>query len=409
MSIMPVAGNTETTQPENHAFFPALDGLRAIAFMMVFLVHYYAFPWGWAGVNTFFVLSGFLITGILFDSRDAPQRARTFYIRRSLRIFPLYYGIFFLLLVLNPLMHWKWSVAWIAWPLYLGNFLRYLSPASALDGSSQQLAADAQLHTPRHPAQTIYMGHFWSLCVEEQFYLLWPWVVFGVRSRRALLWICSVVVILAPLLRLLLRHVAPTWMLQQGLLDRVTPLQLDSLLLGGLIALLWRGEHRDLLLKLGHIVAWIMLIVAVLYCACTFHIHEPNWRNHFRYPDWSLVWGLTFINVLSASLILAVLRPDGVLYRIFCLRPLRWAGRISYGAYVIHDMIHSLCETYIVRLINLIAPWIGGRSGLLLEKYRESIFPLVALAATLFLAWLSFRYFESWFLQLKNRLAPSRI
>jgi len=352
-------------------------------------------------------LSGFLITGILFDSRDAPQRARTFYIRRSLRIFPLYYGIFLSLLILTPIMHWNWSLAWIAWPLYLGNFLRFLSPASTINGSPQQLAADAQLHTPRHPAQTIYMGHYWSLCVEEQFYLVWPWIVFWVRSRRALLWICSTVVILGPMLRLLTQHLAPTWMLNQGLFYRATPFQLDSLLLGGLIALLWRGEHRDLLLKLGHIVALIMLIVATAYCARTFHFHEPNWRSHFQYPDWYPVWSFTFINVLSASLILSVLRPDGILYRVFCLRPLRWVGRISYGAYVIHDMLHSLVQTYIVRLINLIALRIGGRSGFLMEKYPEGIYPLAALAATLFLAWLSFRYFESWFLQLKNRLAPS--
>jgi peptidoglycan/LPS O-acetylase OafA/YrhL len=132
---LPVTGNTEYTQPENRAFYPALDGLRAIAFLMVFFQHYTSVAWGWTGVNIFFVLSGFLITGILFDSRDDPHRARTFYIRRTLRIFPLYYGIFLVLFLATPILHWHWSWAWIAWPLYLGNFLRFISHSFTVFGS----------------------------------------------------------------------------------------------------------------------------------------------------------------------------------------------------------------------------------------------------------------------------------
>jgi peptidoglycan/LPS O-acetylase OafA/YrhL len=74
------------------AYYPALDGLRAVAFLLVFFLHYLGLPWGWVGVEMFFVLSGFLITGILYDTRDHPHRWRTFYVRRALRIFPLYYG-----------------------------------------------------------------------------------------------------------------------------------------------------------------------------------------------------------------------------------------------------------------------------------------------------------------------------
>ena len=87
----------------------ALDGMRAIAFMMVFLQHYCGLKWGWSGVDLFFVLSGFLITGILFDSRNDLHRARNFYVRRTLRIFPLYYGIMLLLLLSSPVFHWDWS------------------------------------------------------------------------------------------------------------------------------------------------------------------------------------------------------------------------------------------------------------------------------------------------------------
>src|SRR4051812_33973991 len=84
-----VTGNTPLTQPENRAFYPALDGIRAIAFLMVFGQHYLMLPWGWSGVDLFFVLSGFLITGILFDTRNDRHRVRNFYVRRTLRIMPL--------------------------------------------------------------------------------------------------------------------------------------------------------------------------------------------------------------------------------------------------------------------------------------------------------------------------------
>ena len=115
--------------PENKKFYPALDGFRAVAVLMVFYQHYIGINepqlnWGWTGVDFFFVLSGFLITGILYDTRNATHRFRDFYVRRTLRIFPLYYGVLLAGLCLNPIFHWQWHPAWILWPLYLGNYVR---------------------------------------------------------------------------------------------------------------------------------------------------------------------------------------------------------------------------------------------------------------------------------------------
>ena len=115
-NLTPVAGNTAHTKPENRAFYPALDGLRAIAFLMVFGQHYLQLPWGWAGVDLFFVLSGFLITGILFDTCDDSHRIRNFYVRRTLRIFPLYYGVMLALLLMQPIIHWHLNWHWLIWP-----------------------------------------------------------------------------------------------------------------------------------------------------------------------------------------------------------------------------------------------------------------------------------------------------
>jgi peptidoglycan/LPS O-acetylase OafA/YrhL len=270
--------NAKATSPDNRPFYPALDGLRAVAFLMVFFQHYCAFPWGWTGVNIFFVLSGFLITSILFDSRNDSHRARNFYIRRSLRIFPLYYCVFLVVLISNPTFHWRWSFYWIAWPLYLANFLPFISRAVSTDGSPLQLAAWAWLRTPLVPGLILYLGHFWSLCVEEQFYFAWPWVVFGMRSRRALIWTCGIVVVIVSLLRVLVQHHAPSWMLQASLLDRATPFQLDALLLGGLVALLLRGQHRKQLFTIGKMVAFLATFVAVFVLVGGI-AHSYVWRQ----------------------------------------------------------------------------------------------------------------------------------
>ena len=96
------------------AYYIALDGLRAIAVIMVFFQHYgagkaFLFGWGWTGVDIFFVLSGFLITGILYDSQQKPHRYRDFYIRRTLRIFPLYYFVWAVILLMTPFALWQWN------------------------------------------------------------------------------------------------------------------------------------------------------------------------------------------------------------------------------------------------------------------------------------------------------------
>ncbi len=392
-----VTGNTAHTQPENRAYYPALDGLRATAFIMVFLQHYLGFPWGWTGVNVFFVLSGFLITGILFDTRSDPHRARNFYLRRTLRIFPLYYGIFLLILLTQPLMHWKpWSLWWLAWPLYLGNFLRFVRPA--LPGSRLETAADGQLFS----THGIFLGHFWSLCVEEQFYLLWPWIVFKASGRRMLLWVCAVVVIVAPFLRILAQHTAPQWMLGEELLYRMIPFQLDSLLLGGLVGLLWRGAHREHMALIARIVAPVAGVIAIVYLCYTMSVTGPDWAKNYIYPHWRLTWGLTFINVLSAAIIVCILRPGGWLFKFCCLPPLRWIGRISYGAYVLHDILHAWYGHTLYRVMNILVRHVSPHFKLLWAYPTLSI-NLFSFSATLALAWLSYRFYESPFLNLKER------
>jgi peptidoglycan/LPS O-acetylase OafA/YrhL len=390
---LPVTGNTEKTRPENRVFYPALDGLRAIAFLLVFAQHYFTFPWGWSGVNIFFVLSGFLITGILFDTRNDEHRVRNFYARRALRIFPLYYGVILVVVLSGPLCHWQWSSYWLAWPLYLANYLPFISPAFSVTGSPLQLAAFGWLKPANAPQLTLFFGHFWSLCVEEQFYFLWPWIVFRTRSRRALIGICAVVVVLGPLLRIFAHHHGPPWLLRSDELSFAAPLQIDALLLGGLVALLLRGAKPNRYIIIGKVVGICGSIMAVsLLIAGVFHSY-PNWR-YYVYPSWKSTWALSLINILAASAILCSLKPFGMLYRTLSLRPLRWIGRISYGAYVFFEIFHSFYWWMAIAL---------GSSWSFVARHIIPVHAVFGLAGTLLMAWLSFEYFESKFINLKER------
>ena len=186
------------------------------------------------------MLSGFLITGILYDTRDQLHRVRNFYVRRSLRIFPLYYGVTLLVLLLAPVVHWHWDWRWLSWPLYAGNWVLFLH-RGALDDATVHLY-NGWLGSDR--GLVLGIGHFWSLCVEEQFYLIWPWVVFKVRSRRALLRIAGAIVVLSPLLRFIAMRTLPPDRIQADILAHGTVFRLDTLMMGALLALWWRSERE---------------------------------------------------------------------------------------------------------------------------------------------------------------------
>ncbi len=381
-------GNTEHTRPENRLYFPALDGLRTLAVALVFFGHYVHMPWGYTGVTLFFVLSGFLITGILFDSRDQPHRARNFYIRRTLRIFPLYYGVFLLLLLLTPFIHSQWTAWWWAWPAYLGNLL-YLAPHSP----TASLAADAWLTVGSRGQFVLFLGHFWSLCLEEQFYLVWPWVVFVAYTQRRLVWICVTVILLSPVARIVVGSALPHQVIDI-LLSKGTLFRLDSLLIGGLLALLIRTAHRDRVLLLAN----RFLLAASLVVIPAFLIALSSHWDTYTYPYSRLTWGESLLGLYFAALVAAALSPGTLVFRLFSLRPFRSIGRITYGIYVFHDIPHNLYRG--------IAHHLAPRNSFFSIHIGFSTL-LTAIPCTLVLAWLSFRFFEAPFLDLKERWAPS--
>ena len=368
---------------------------------MVFIQHYLApfkpqLNWGWAGVDIFFVLSGFLITGILYDTRDAPHRFRIFYMRRTLRIFPLYYGVLLLALVTKPIAHWLWSPAWILWFLYLGNYARFFYLHSPLF----PMGALEHLVRQRHGLYgiTFYLGHFWSLCVEEQFYLVWPLVVFTIRRRETLRTVCLLSLPLVLAARIACVWLVPQPYLQAELLYRATPFRVDALLLGGFLALCLRGKEAATLLRAATPILYSLIAGFILFQLLYWRASSP----HTLYVPTSgapvlTTIGYTLIDLFAAALILRLLSIDNPLARILNLKPLRALGKISYGFYVFHDIFHNFYARFVDAAFHNRRPAHG----------REDLIALVAFLGTTLLAWLSFRFFETPFLRLKSRFVIS--
>ncbi|HEY1262282.1 MAG TPA: acyltransferase, partial [Terriglobales bacterium] len=187
-------------------FMPELDSVRGVAILMVVLFHGFGVPYGpnsahgllrlfavatqqgWAGVNLFFVLSGFLITGILLDTKERPRYYSRFYYRRSLRILPAYYALLLILLVV-PLTGW-FANRHISWK-FVGLSAVYLSNVTTFFGVREQY------------------GVLWSLAVEEHFYLIWPTAI-KLLSKRGVLALGAMVLALVPLFRVVALKVGST-------------------------------------------------------------------------------------------------------------------------------------------------------------------------------------------------------
>ena len=268
---------------------------------------------GWAGVDLFFVLSGFLITGILLDAKGTPHSFRNFYARRILRIFPLYYGFLAVTLV--------------------ATLVRYETAGS--DGLHQIWGAQPWLwtHTANywHAAQTAWtpwaeiVVPLWSLSVEEQFYLVWPLVVLRC-SQRTLIRVCIGIFVGALVLRLVLTLTGVHWFT----LYAMTPTRADALAAGALLAAIVRlPDGRRLARKCANYAGPVAAILLIVLSGGFDPTRHP-WQRVYLYSALAVFFAALLVWAMDATSL------RGVPNRFYNLRVLRAIGRYSYGIYVLH-------------------------------------------------------------------------
>jgi peptidoglycan/LPS O-acetylase OafA/YrhL len=369
---------------------PALDGIRGVAILVVVLYHLTLWGhviapieslWLWTsmghvGVDLFFVLSGYLITGILYDSRGSSTYLGTFFARRTLRIFPLYFAAVFLFAVLaphaaphNPKLHeiaanqiWLWT--------YTSNIAVAVKNTWVFSG----------------------VNHFWSLAVEEQFYLVWPFIVLKLE-RRTLVRLCFAMAGLAMVFRWLLIAVIPGHDLGTYSL---TICRMDALLLGAALALEIRGTPGRA--PTGPWATWsrrlaIPAIAAAIFVSFRGVPAEVGTSGTTPITDvfTPTLWSIGFAGLVSASLI-----GRTPVARTMRNSVLRFFGRYSYGLYVFHYPMHPIFEK-LVPIRSFHSVWLG-----------TAVFVAVGLALSTAVALASFHLFENRFLALKSRFRTQK-
>jgi peptidoglycan/LPS O-acetylase OafA/YrhL len=331
-----------------HRRIPQLDAVRGLAILVVMfhnispkypLFHSdQLFRDGWMGVDLFFVLSGLLITGILLDTKQSAGYFKNFYVRRCLRIWPLYYSLLFFMFVvvrfLNPSEYHavvQTSSPWWAFPLFLQNFLLAISTNAAGP-----------------------LGVTWSLAIEEQFYLVWPLVV-RFCSITQLRQLAIAEICLSPMLRYYL------WLHHVDLYTNIF-CRLDGLMAGALLALLVRSDNfvpSKLLQR-----AWILLLIAAPLAFLT-EAYHARW----------IVFSFTAL-ASAAFVYVAMFSERKWLQRIMTNQFLVYTGTISYGLYLLHkipfgmvQVLHLDRRPYLPLPIILVASYaLAALSWNLLEK-----------------------------------------
>jgi peptidoglycan/LPS O-acetylase OafA/YrhL len=367
----------------------ALDGIRGLAILAVIFFHILGittdsgqipvaghffekslalfFSEGWAGVDLFFVLSGFLITSILLKSRTQEKYFFNFYMRRALRIFPLYYLFLIVYFILLPMLFpevarfqdlgarqwWYWT--------YTSNFEVFLK------------------------ARWIPPAHCWSLAIEEQFYWLWPILVFVAPLRR-LRWMTFVILLSQPLIRFLF--------IANGTRPEIIPAatfaHLDGLMAGGLVALFWANPvWRSSAARLSQ---WKKICLSLLVMGCVLRVILPFLPADYeakRAVIGIFAWALIGAGLVGTSV---ALQDSSRLNRLLGSKVLVYLGTYSYGIYMVH---HQIIE---------FAAW---KFSLVHDSAWASWLRLfaVGMLITLPLTWLSFRFFEKPFLSLKHKFA----
>ncbi|MXV17438.1 acyltransferase family protein [Hufsiella ginkgonis] len=367
---------------------PELDGVRGLAVLIIMVYHFKfverssslyidklynrVLELGWISVDLFFVLSGFLITGILLDKKKTRYFFTSFYYRRALRIFPLYYLFLFMMfgIVFPFLIHhadpfeaekvrYAQSLNGWFW-IYLANVKQAIAGRFVLAG----------------------VGHLWSLAIEEQFYMMWPVLVYF-TTKTSLRNISIGLIIFSLVTRLYLKFVAG-WGIDAIFL--FTPARLDTLSFGCLAAIAVRSEVK-INYRLMNYVFYLLVGVAVVFYA----VHGLKYSDAEK-PTFMLSYTLS--GMMFGVLILMLQSSYPVFYRgLFVNKFLLFLGKYSYALYMFHPIIRFVMAKLLgkpVMVHGSEVPWIIG-------------FTLICIAISIIISQISWHLYEKQFLKLKDR------
>jgi peptidoglycan/LPS O-acetylase OafA/YrhL len=360
-------------------YVPCLEGVRGYGFLLVFCGHYFlpdqlAHPGtirlklltalaslGLFAVPAFFVLSGYLIGGILYDTRHREGFFRVFYSRRVLRVFPVFYVTLLAIAAYRTLT---------AVPLDYHFWIHFLYIQNLLPSYIQQ-----------HSRQ-VAMIHFWSLAVEEQFYLLWPLVVWLFPERKKLIGIATSLIALSCVLRL----VAPLFFSSPRAILWYTPTRVDAILLGVILALI---RHDAFYEQIKPFAKWVVLAGGSTVATLAILKGIP-WSMTFTGEE---VW-IPVVNFTSVAIIIAVMEEGSLLNRLCSQKWICWLGSLSYSLYVFH-------LTYAFFFMGWLASHLEAHMR---HSFAQLTSGLLAFCTTLLLSILSYLLIERPVLNMKQHM-----
>lgn len=368
----------------NTGYIKSLDGLRAIAIILVMSFHAEITHFGWFGVQLFFVLSGFLITGILWKEKqnDAPLsfKFKKFWVRRSLRIFPLYFGYLLFITLSYLFFHF---------PSYYSNYAPYLFTYTFNYTRS----------LPQWQGNPLFT-HLWSLSIEEQFYVFFPIIMF-LCPPKLIKYLMLVVIAVSPITRFVLGEYYTSKGLSQPVVaDAVywnTLSHLDAFFMGGIIPILSldkRIKKPQRIFVIAFMIALITGLINFIYTdSGSFYFNDLGY-NHGQTELYEHVWHYTVLNLLFSSFILCIvsINSKGIFASVRKVLEANWMvsiGKVSYGMYLFHwAILVYVCNRFFTSE-NL------ALKALLFIPYVIIVYLFAAI---------SFRLYESKFLRLKDSL-----
>jgi peptidoglycan/LPS O-acetylase OafA/YrhL len=360
-----------TTKINIKGYIPQLDGIRGLAIILVISFHYFGFipvfSFGWCGVDLFFVLSGYLITSRLIVLQEQKNHLLKFYRNRALRILPLYY----LTLI----------VFYVGFNLLVKNSNRYLFDFYNYNWASFALFFQNWSFIYSNGVKENFLGHFWSLAVEEQFYLAWPFFLYKFSDQKYFYKLLFAIIILIVISRTILYIQYPEWS------DYVhyyynTFCRMDAFLIGGCLFLFQKNNKAAQFT--GYYVAAFFIIILGIYFT-----GNASYRNPFISTVGYTLIAITFAGLVHA----ASTRSSKLLSLIFNYRWLKFTGKISYGLYIFHWLVLRVLaprlEQFLIKFIYIN------------NQISHYIALFICLALSYFISIISYFYFESYFLKQK--------